>query len=239
MYFAIDGLPLRYQPVSIDIMPPEPSIENLADGNPAITESQAGVTLLAKFGSGAVAQEAMVELLDRRANIGMHMLEFEDRRCNALASIVAYMPPVSRIGLPYTVGGALSYGETSIEFQQINPAMDLGHMVFKVIPTLSAGNGAFKLYPMASGKPAYITGWLKTMGSGNTRIQIANDTQSFDYLTSPGDFIPGSGTGLMENDVLDTTKTFMKTDVLRLDVDNTPGDASGLYVTLWYYHFRP
>ena len=242
MFLAVDGVPLLNPPVSIDILPPELTEHNLADGGFVAVESHGGASIVVRFGQAGVTQAAMLELLRRRANIGIHTLTFEDAHCNEIITVNVYMPPVERVGLPYGESGELLYAETSITFRQVQPTMDIGHFRLRARGVITVGDSKDECRAMAAGRLFAVSGWIRTLGTGagQTRIQLRNGLM--DYLTVPGDFVVASGTNILESQALRTdTTAFIKGEYISLDVDAIPGgaDAADAFIYVWYYHFRP
>jgi len=242
MYFTIDGQLLQYPPITIDVVPPTAQEYGLAGGGFVGIEPRDGVSVVAHFGENAVAQASMIELLKRRAHIGVHTVTFEDVKCEKLITLNVYMPRIERPGL-YPDREALTFAETAITFRQIQPSMSIGHCVLRTTENpITVGDSKDEYKTPAAGRIFAVDGFIDILGTGasGTRIQISNGL--VDYLTTLGDFLVASGTRRLENQVLRTDNTgFKKAEWLSLDVDGLPGNANsvGAQVFVWFYMFKP
>jgi len=106
---------------------------------------------------------------------------------------------------------------------------------FIVEGTIVTGDGQSQWEAPYAGEIVAVEGFIANVGTvgGQTRIQIS--CGATDYLTTEGDFVQASGTGLMENAVLAVNPTFDAGDIIELDIDTVPTgtDSADLHIRLW------
>ena len=241
MYFRIDGLELIQEPEAIDIIPPGSQTFTTSGGRRIILQEGIGSTLNVAFGKDGVLQELIEDLNKKRANVGVHLISFEDAFCRRIVHINGNVPPASLISQGYESSGRLTYSDLTLTIPQVELPSLLTVLELNYPGTLATtGDGKVKLEATAPGRILGVDGFIGNLGSGGgqTKIQISNGLT--DYLSTRGDFIIASGTNLMENQVLISSPDFYRGDIIELDVDEIPGnsDSANLSVYLWCLLFR-
>jgi hypothetical protein len=241
MFLAIDGQTLRNPPHSIDIIEPEFEENETADGNMIMVESQAGVTVNANYDT-EVTEETLMELRTLRKGFPIHMISVQDTRSCHYVHLNAYMPKVSQNTMRLTSDNRLANTSFTVAFRQVRVAYEYECFELWLPGTITTGDGKFYYEAPAAGKIAKVDGFIQSLGSGagQTRIQIHDATSGIDMLGTRGDFVVASGTKRLENQVLISDPSFIKGDILRLDVDAIPAGANSAWacIYLWVYMFR-
>jgi len=98
--------------------------------------------------------------------------------------------------------------------------------------TITVADGKWSWKAPYAGEIVSVGGYITTLGSGagtSTDIQLRNETQTKDILSTVGAFEVNSATNLLEGQVVSVANaTFAKNDVIDLDVDavsTNPADA--------------
>ncbi len=241
MYFRLDDQELVQEPEAIDIIPPSSQVFTTSGGRRIVLQEGIGSTLNVAFGKDGVLQELVEDLNRKRANVGVHLISFEDAFCRRIVHINGNLPPASLTSIGYESSGRLAYADLSLTIPQVELPSLLTILELNYPGTLTTtGDGKVKLEAAAPGRILFVDGHIGTLGTGGgqTKIQVSNGLT--DYLSTRGDFIIASATNLMENQVLASNPDFYRGDILELDVDEIPGnsDSANLSVYLWCLLFR-
>ncbi|KKN82083.1 hypothetical protein LCGC14_0313500 [marine sediment metagenome] len=184
----------------------------------------------ATWGEQNAVIAAIAELRAKRGMIARHVLSFTKEGGTGLYHRNVVIPLIS---VGQGDGGVV---ETfSLDFEEYNPFPALAVWEFYIDGTIVTGDGKAKIKMPAGGRILKVKGFIEDVGTGagQTRIQVSNGAT--DYLTTRGDFVVASATGLLENQVLAASPTFDRNDTLELDVDGIPGnsDSKELLVTVF------
>lgn len=232
MIFRIDRVPLVCGARAIDIIPPGAEENRLPAGQRIFVQDQAGADIEVVFGNGGLTAADLRALESARGRGGLHMITFEDLSCeDPLIDLLTFMPPISRT-FQGQGGQDYVYAETTIRFSQVNPALSLLIVEWRVISTgvaLTIGDGKAGLYMPAGGTFLLtngINGYSPGLSGGageELEIQLRNSTQGRDYFTTTGKFKIDSGTGRLEDQSFGTAdRSFVKDDLVELDFDAVP-----------------
>ena len=179
---------------------------------------------------GEVAVPAVVaELRTKRVAIPQHMLSWTKETGSGLYHRNVIMPVAT-----YGQGPGAAIDTFTMTFEEYRPFPSLAVWEFWVPGTIAVGDGKAKVKVPAGGRIMKVGGYIGTLGTGagQTKVQVSNGAT--DYLSTRGDFIVASATGLMENAVLATSPTFNRGDTLELDVDTIPANSDSANLSVWF-----
>lgn len=239
MFFNIDGLPLCQDPLTVDIVPPGVADHPLIDGRVVFLEDRSGVAITVVWGSVGTTQELIAELEHIRRQGCIHELCFEDISCHQYVYVNAYMPRLTLNVLGYDDSGAIIYSPLTLTFRQTDPATTFVPLIMG-IGAITVMDGIYKMVMPAAGKIVRVEGYIQTLGTGGGQTSIQLRIGLIDYLITVADFVIASGTHLLENQAVDPTLSFIRGEVLELDVDLLPGntDSSNAQIVVWCEMFR-
>lgn len=228
MLLSIDGFPLRYQPTTIDVIAPPFTEHPLGGGQLVVVESQGGVTVNANYENMQI-EMILTELLQRRANVGIHTITFEDVQFRKLVSLNVYMPRLSSNSTGYDADGCrIAYTAFTVAFKEIIPALLPSRLEF-----IAIGSGTtWKMKAPAAGKVVGLSGFSPSPGAAT--VQIHNQTSGINYLSVTGTF---GGDGLLTGFTVIPNMTYIKDDELRLVIAGASGNNAQVTVHGW--QFRP
>jgi hypothetical protein len=243
VFLRIDGELVAFPPETGDVIASGFQEHRLPGGGIIFVEDQGGVTVNANY-EDTKTEDVLAYLHRLRRNYPIHMLEVEDIRYGSVVALPVFFPKLSinRL-LPEDSGCLHTNSAFTISFRQVFPTPTPVHFPLKTYGGASVLDGADRWKMPAAGYVFAVTGFISTLGTGTgqTRIQIRRNRGDVDMLATPGDFMVASSTGLLENQVLGSDVTFMKGDVLYLDIDGVPSgtDSADIRVDVWTYLFRP
>jgi len=101
--------------------------------------------------------------------------------------------------------------------------------IWTLVGVITVGDGKWPKAMPYAGEFVKVGGSINILGTGagtSTDVQLRNETQAKDILSTVGTFEVDSGTNLLEGAVVDpATCSFAKGDVVQADVDAIPGGA--------------
>lgn len=220
-------------PASIDVIPPGAEEIKLAGGQRHYIEDLSGVDIEAVFGYNGLNAPDLRDLELARGSQGLHMLTFNNISCEDIVELLVYMPKIPHTRLRERDEEDFVYGETTILFHQVNPAFQLVQFEWWFFENAgyTVGDDKFRVSMPTAGRflPDGLTGyWFDLIGAAGNEIhvQLRNATQGGDYLTTVGKFKVNSATKKMEDAVLKTSPSFIRDDILALDVDQVTASGS-------------
>jgi hypothetical protein len=240
MFLEIDGVQFPYPPDTIDIQAPGFEDHQLPNGNVIIVEDRQGVVINANWedmNMGVVLEH----LMRIRGNWPIHMIRVEDVSFGSYVSLPVYMPRLSINRLIPASECEHTNAAFTVQFRQVIPELLPVFFELRKSGTVTVGDSKDRVEVPFAGKVFSVSGSIETLGTGagQTRIQVRRDTT--DILSTRGDFVVASGTGLMEHQVLNTEELrFIGGAVFYLDVDAIPGgsDSAGVLVRLGMFLHR-
>ena len=245
MYLDIDGRPLAYQPHVISIRTDEARRELLADGRPQIQGGGDYAIVECTWGQTAVVQNAMQELIRLRDGRAVHSITFEPTSRGRLLTINARFPEMREGHIAYSKqSGHILSSSFTLEFWQLDLPTFLVPIDLHLDGVLAVLDG-YVLYEFpAAGRIISVQGNIRDLGSGagSTTVQLHNETQAKDYLTTPGEFINTSPVNTrLQSQVLAADLDFVAGDVLWVNVTGIPagGLSKDAHLRLMTWQFRP
>lgn len=223
--FLIDGRPAGQLPTTIDVIPPEATEIKLAGGQRHYIEELSGVDIEAVFGIGGLPAEDLRALELARGVQSLHMITFNNISCDEIVELLVHMPKVPRTRLSEVMEQDFAYAPVTIRFHQVNPAYDLIELEWWFFESAgySTGTGKFRVTMPSAGRflQEGISGyWFDLIGGAGNEIhvQLRNATQGVDYFSTQGAFKVNSATKKMEDAVLISNASFVRGDIIDLDV---------------------
>lgn len=223
-------------PYSLDVTPPEASEVKLAGGQRRYIEDLSGVDISLVFGSAAFTPTELRELELLRGRQGLHMLSFNNISCDDEVELLVYMPKIPHIRMSEMLSEHgiedFAYSRTEIVCHQVNPAFQLVTFEWWFFENAgyTTGDSKYRVTMPAAGRFVGASGyWFDIIGGAGNEIhvQLRNATQGGDYFTTKGKFKVNSATKQMEDTVLTANPTWVKDDIVDLDVDQvTSGSPS-------------
>jgi len=232
----IDGTALSNYPTHIRVVESQPVPVPTAGHGKIIFVPRLPGKVELRWGDADAVPAVVAELRTARGGIPQHMLSWTKETGDQYG---LYHRNVVMPIIAYGQGEGTSIDAFTLILEAYRPLPSAAVFSFWVPGTIAAGDGQAKAEAPAGGRILAADGYIDDYGSGagQTRVQLSNG--AVDYLSTPGDFIVASATGLMESEVLASSPTFNRGDTIELDIDAIPGnsDSSDLQVLVYVLLF--
>lgn len=232
----VDSVELTNRPGHVLTSEPQPVATPTAGRGKVIYQPETPGRVELQWGRDAAIAAVIAELRARRGSQPCHVLSWTKETGVGYYHRNVVIPPIS-----YGQGASTGTGIDSLTLllEEYRPSPSLAVLEFWVPGTIAVGDGKAKIKAPAGGRILKVDGYIGPLGTGagQTRVQISNGAT--DYLSTRGDFVVASATGLMENAVLAASPTFNRGDTLELDVDAIPAnsDSANLQVLIYVIMF--
>lgn len=244
MYLAIDGRPMVRRPHGIGIRSLRThDVTFNGQGRSQVFPEADQVQVVATFGRDLSYQDVMGELHRKRAHRGIHSITFEPIAGGRPLTINAYMGKPSQEHIGVSGCGKIVTTVLAVPFIQVDSPTFLYEFRLDFPGIISIMSPYTFHEAPAAGEFISIDGVIEDLGAGGgqTRIQVYNNTQAKNYLSTPGDFDASAPpVYTLQNAVLASDLTFEGGD--RIDGNVTDIPALGMsaeavvYLWAWLYH---
>jgi len=216
----VDNVALTNNPSHVLVDEPRPTATPTAGYGKIIYVPRIPGQVQLQWGGEVAVPAIVAELRSKRGSVPQHMLSWTKETGVGLYHRNVVMPVIA-----YGQGPGAAIDTFTLSLEEYRPFPSLAMWEFWIPGTIVVGDGKAKIKMPAGGRIMKVDGYIGTLGTGagQTRIQISNGAT--DYLSTRGDFVVASATGLMENAVLASLPTFNRGDTLELDVDTIPANS--------------
>ncbi|MFH1603484.1 MAG: hypothetical protein ABIH03_06220 [Pseudomonadota bacterium] len=224
----LDNVVLANNPSHVLTVEPQPTATPTAGYGKIVYVPRIPGQVQLRWGDEAAIPAVVAELRTKRGSVPQHMLSWTKETGTGLYHRNVVMPLVA-----YGQGPGTAIDTFTLELEGYRPFPALAVWEFWVPGVIAVGDGKAKIKMPAGGRIMKVGGYIGTLGTGagQTRVQVSNGAT--DYLSTSGDFVVASATGLMENAVLATSPTFNRGDTLELDVDTIPANSDSANLSVW------
>jgi len=225
----IDNVELVNLPSHVQVVEPQPTATPTAGYGKIIYVPRIPGQVQLRWGDEAAIAAVVAELRTKRGSVPQHMLSWTKETGTGLYHRNVVMPLIA-----YGQGPGTAIDTFTLELEEYRPFPELTLWEFWVPNTIVVGDGQAKIKMPAGGRIMKVGGYIGTLGTGagQTRVQVSNGAT--DYLSTSGDFVVASATGLMENAVLVALPTFNRGDTLELDIDTIPANSDSANLSVWF-----
>ncbi len=216
-------------PTQVRVIPPDPVVYPGPGTGKVVVQPLTPPVIELSWGPDIAPREVVAALKAARGRRLVHVLSWTNEDETGIYHANVMIPEIGYGQGPHQQG----VDPFTLRCEVINPMPGLVTAELYVPGVLTTGDGKAKWKTPAGGRILKVGGYIGTLGTGTgqTRVQVSNgDT---DYLSTRGDFVVASGTGLMENAVLAASPTFNRSETIELDIDTIPGNSDGADLQVW------
>jgi len=224
----LDNVALTNNPSHVLVAEPQPTATPTAGYGKIVYVPRIPGQVQLQWGGEVAVPAVVAELRAKRGSVPQHMLSWTKETGVGLYHRNVVMPIIA-----YGQGPGAAIDTFTLTLEEYRSFPELTLWEFWVPNTIVVGDGQAKIKMPAGGRIMKVGGYIGTLGTGagQTRVQVSNGAT--DYLSTPGDFVVASATGLMENAALVASPTFNRGDTLELDVDTIPANSNSANLSVW------